>query len=253
MRELNGEPDIIQIRKIFETKTQVLDWERKVLERLDVSNKDRWLNIIPNNHEGLTNEEVQAIHRRKYWKIPGIKEWFVSRPKKLTPEELRIKKSKAFYEKVDSPEWRQERSNIAKAKCADPVWMAWRNSLIKRNTYIIENLYNLTTFNCNNITKYCIDNEFRLSCLLNTVPGGSKTSYNGLRIRKIDDNTPHRKTLAGFMIETPTSVIVISDFPLFCKTNDITTDQLRSTAAWYRCNMKPKYINGFRLIDRVYV
>lgn len=44
-REENGEPNIIQIRKIFQTKQKALDWEAKVLRRMRVHQKDEWLNI----------------------------------------------------------------------------------------------------------------------------------------------------------------------------------------------------------------
>lgn len=44
-REENGEPNVIQIRKIFQTKQKALDWEAKVLRRMRVHQKDEWLNI----------------------------------------------------------------------------------------------------------------------------------------------------------------------------------------------------------------
>jgi len=45
LREKEGEPDIKQVRKIFnDTKTAIL-YEAKVLRRLDVLKKDKWLNM----------------------------------------------------------------------------------------------------------------------------------------------------------------------------------------------------------------
>lgn len=41
----HGEPDIIQVRKIFSTKEQVRQWEHKVLRRIGVKNNSKWLNI----------------------------------------------------------------------------------------------------------------------------------------------------------------------------------------------------------------
>lgn len=43
-REENGEPDIIQIRKIFNDFNSARLWETKVLKRMNVINEDKWLN-----------------------------------------------------------------------------------------------------------------------------------------------------------------------------------------------------------------
>ena len=43
-REECGEPDIIQIRKIFDTKDSAILWEEKVLQKMNVRNNDKWLN-----------------------------------------------------------------------------------------------------------------------------------------------------------------------------------------------------------------
>ena len=43
-REECGEPDIIQIRKIFVTKDSAILWEEKVLQKMNVRNNDKWLN-----------------------------------------------------------------------------------------------------------------------------------------------------------------------------------------------------------------
>lgn len=39
-----GDPDIIQIRKIFLDRMSAINWEQKVLRKLDIKNNDRWLN-----------------------------------------------------------------------------------------------------------------------------------------------------------------------------------------------------------------
>lgn len=43
-RTNNGEPDIKEIRKIFNSKKSAILWEEKVLRRLKVNNNERWLN-----------------------------------------------------------------------------------------------------------------------------------------------------------------------------------------------------------------
>ena len=43
-----GVPDVIEVRKIFNNKTKARQWEHKVLTRLDVINKSKWLNKTNN-------------------------------------------------------------------------------------------------------------------------------------------------------------------------------------------------------------
>ena len=44
----HGEPDVIQIRRIFEDKDAARRWESKVLNRMDVIHKSHWLNRTNN-------------------------------------------------------------------------------------------------------------------------------------------------------------------------------------------------------------
>ena len=43
-RELYGEPDIIQVRKIFQSKEKACSWEFKVIQRLNCVRSEQWLN-----------------------------------------------------------------------------------------------------------------------------------------------------------------------------------------------------------------
>jgi hypothetical protein len=47
-REMNGDPDIVQIRKTFKDKDSARTYERKVLVRLNVVNEEKWLNKTDN-------------------------------------------------------------------------------------------------------------------------------------------------------------------------------------------------------------
>jgi hypothetical protein len=47
-RENNGEPDVIQIRKIFNDSKSCRDWEHKVLRRMKVTRNDKFLNKTDN-------------------------------------------------------------------------------------------------------------------------------------------------------------------------------------------------------------
>lgn len=44
LRQVHGEPDVIQIRKTFDCGKKCRVWEQKVLRRLNVLSKDNWLN-----------------------------------------------------------------------------------------------------------------------------------------------------------------------------------------------------------------
>ena len=47
-RKINGEPDIIQVRKIFADKDSARAWESKLLLRIDVLNNGKFLNKTNN-------------------------------------------------------------------------------------------------------------------------------------------------------------------------------------------------------------
>ena len=48
IRQMYGEPDLIQIRKIFENVYSARLWENKVLKRLNVLEKNIWINKTDN-------------------------------------------------------------------------------------------------------------------------------------------------------------------------------------------------------------
>ncbi|MFA6198819.1 MAG: NUMOD3 domain-containing DNA-binding protein [Bacteroidales bacterium] len=43
-REFYGEPDIIQVRKVFETKEKAIQWEFKIIQRMKIVSSSNWLN-----------------------------------------------------------------------------------------------------------------------------------------------------------------------------------------------------------------
>lgn len=47
-RKIHGEPDVIQIRKTFDSELSARTWEYKVLKRMKVKNSSRWLNQTDN-------------------------------------------------------------------------------------------------------------------------------------------------------------------------------------------------------------
>ena len=53
IREEYGEPDVIEIRQIFNDSLQAREWEHKVLRRINAVKDERWLN--EGNGQPLTN------------------------------------------------------------------------------------------------------------------------------------------------------------------------------------------------------
>ena len=65
-RKKNGEPDIIQIRKIFTNGEQAIKWEEKVLKKLKVLNENKWINKNISGAFGLeTASKAGKISNKK--------------------------------------------------------------------------------------------------------------------------------------------------------------------------------------------
>lgn len=68
-RKLNGDPDVIEIRKLFETGEAAINWERCVLTRLKVRTNRRWLNIAQGtpSRQGMPHsfETIQKMKKPK--------------------------------------------------------------------------------------------------------------------------------------------------------------------------------------------
>lgn len=58
-RVINGEPDVIQIRKTFHLKEAAIRWESKVLTKMDVIHNKKWLNRT-------NNQAIRDGSQRKY-------------------------------------------------------------------------------------------------------------------------------------------------------------------------------------------
>jgi hypothetical protein len=66
--EVNGDPDIIEIRKTFDSPVKARVWESKVLNRMRVSSDNKFLNITTNAAPMSPSElprEVEALRRMK--------------------------------------------------------------------------------------------------------------------------------------------------------------------------------------------
>jgi hypothetical protein len=84
MREQEGEPDIIEIRKIFSSHHDAIKWEEKVLRRLNVLNDDKWIN---RNVAGAIAPMPGELNPRygKGKSIEEIEKWRKSIKKRTSP------------------------------------------------------------------------------------------------------------------------------------------------------------------------
>ena len=73
-REKFGEPDVIQIRKIFNSKDKAILWENKVLNKMDVIHKDMWLNKTNNIAIRNGNNRIYGDPWNKGKSAPRTKE-----------------------------------------------------------------------------------------------------------------------------------------------------------------------------------
>jgi len=65
-RTINGEPDVIEVRKTFKTSQAAMYWEHKVLKKLKVYNNTKWLNKTENaafihDDESITRMKINQI------------------------------------------------------------------------------------------------------------------------------------------------------------------------------------------------
>ena len=65
MRIEHGEPDVIEVRKVFTSKEAAILWEEKVLQRMRVLYSDRWLNTNVSGAIVMTAEQYAENGRKQ--------------------------------------------------------------------------------------------------------------------------------------------------------------------------------------------
>jgi NUMOD3 motif len=69
-RSLHGDPDIIQIRKTFNKPKDARLWECKVLKRMDVVNKQQWIN----RHDNMSPPIVRRFGDENVMRRPELRD-----------------------------------------------------------------------------------------------------------------------------------------------------------------------------------
>ena len=116
-RKLYGDPDVIQIRKTFDDKLKALHWEVSVIDRLNITEDSKWLNI--------SNSSNMFINMGGYSLPPRTKQHCenISKAKKgksVFSEEEKIRRSKAYSGK-NNPNYgrkytREQKINLLKGQ-----------------------------------------------------------------------------------------------------------------------------------------
>jgi hypothetical protein len=135
-RKEHGEPDVIQIRKVFSNAEDAVDWELKVLQRMDVVTQDKWINGTdisgppircgkdnPNYIHGRTNDpEYQRERYQKYRE---------THPERIQESHRKYRENNIEKirerERKSSQKWQKE--NPEKKREADRKW--YKNNLEK--------------------------------------------------------------------------------------------------------------------------
>lgn len=73
LRKQFGNPDIIQIRRVFKTAKDALAWETKVLRRMNVSLSERWINNRENRWPLKNEETIKNVGQKLSQKFKGRK------------------------------------------------------------------------------------------------------------------------------------------------------------------------------------
>lgn len=113
MREFYGEPDVIQIRKTFDIAEVAIEWESRVLKKLNVINIDRWLNRTDNKSiksqtgpqtlEHIIKRTKNKTITLKYKQsaLKASKYAAISNTGKKQSTETQIKKRETFYKNYE--------------------------------------------------------------------------------------------------------------------------------------------------------
>jgi hypothetical protein len=119
-RKKYGEPDIIEVRRVFKTAAAAADWEIRVLRRMNAAKNKKWLNIS-NNLQGYnqTPETLLKMSRaqkgRKHSEETKekIRKWNVGR--KMAPISAAHKKA------IKDANLGSKRSDESKAKISEAL------------------------------------------------------------------------------------------------------------------------------------
>lgn len=137
-RKQHGEPDIIEIRRTFDTKEAARKWEHKVLRRMKITTDRRWLNITdnisikhpPDHQKGEKNSMYGR--KRSDTSLMNMKRIGSEHPLygKKRPEHSKMMSERNPMSGENAiPFWTDGITNVRHKECPGPEW---RRGFIRR-------------------------------------------------------------------------------------------------------------------------
>ena len=129
-REKYGEPDVVEVRQVFDDSLQAREWEEKVIRRMDAVKDERWLNRQNAGHTfsqfGAQSEDwikKRIESRQGYKHSEETKKKIGAKSKGRRPNlgrifsnEVRLKISQAQKGKKHSEEQKMKRKEFSKGE-----------------------------------------------------------------------------------------------------------------------------------------
>lgn len=135
--KLNGDPDIIEIRKIFKEVNKARLWEEKVLRRMKVIEKDNWINKT-------NNRSIDLLYSTHFGEKNGMFG-------KKHSEQKKLLMSLAANGRKDSPETKRKK-RIARIGSKNPA----HKGFVKTPYGIFETLKEAAKFEKCGLSTMCI-------------------------------------------------------------------------------------------------
>jgi hypothetical protein len=203
IRKQEGEPDVIEIRKIFSSHQDAIKWEEKVLRRLNVLNNDKWINknvagaiapmpgeLNPRYGKGKSAEEIEKLRKSNKGRKASIetrkKQSLARMGKPGTPHTPETKKrlsenrvgkytgsDNPFYGKTHTEEVKDMLRDKRKNKTFEELFgdekaEKMKSDISKRMTGENHHFYNkeVSPERKKNISKGVIDNRVYICCII---------------------------------------------------------------------------------------
>ncbi len=105
-RHEHGEPDIVEVRRVFNDRESATLWEHKVLKRLKVNKNDKWLNKTYNGcfeFRGAKNTIPGAMAAAEKYRGKSYEEIFGEKAEDMRAIRKKLKHTEASKDKMRKP------------------------------------------------------------------------------------------------------------------------------------------------------
>lgn len=234
-REKHGEPDILEIRRVFNSVKDALGWEARVLKRMAAHKHPSFLNksvcgILFNTtgrtyaHAAETRLKIGAWNKGRVLSEETRAKISEARMGKPLSEEHRAKLSIAGRGRITSDATREKLSVALKGR----VFSAEHNSKVSRTK---SHTYRVLTpegveINVVGLRLFCRENGLKQSHMAEAALGKSR-HHKGWQVRRCGDETPffNQSALHNRRIHRLTSPsgeeVVIENVAKFCRDNGL--------------------------------